>query len=384
AGVPIVPGYYGAEQSAEKLAAEAERIGFPVIIKASAGGGGKGMRVVRAASDFSDALGACQRESQASFGDDRMLVEKYLDTPRHIEIQVFADSHDNVVSLFERDCSSQRRHQKVIEEAPAPSVDAEQRAAMGQSACDAARAVGYVGAGTAEFIADGSGAYYFMEMNTRLQVEHPVTEMITGQDLVEWQLRVAAGEPLPCTQDELSFSGHAIEARIYAETPATGFLPSVGRLTHLSVPVDDGNIRWDSGVEEGDAITPHYDPMIAKLIVHDQDRELAIARMQSALAALEIVGVGHNVDFLARLLNHPAFREGRVDTDLIGRELDSLVGSDEPPPTAIVQAAALAQLERERVALAAGDDSPWSSGDGWRLNDRRTRELTFASGEQEF
>src|SRR5699024_6051519 len=259
AGVPIVPGYYGAEQRAETLAAEAERIGFPVIIKASAGGGGKGMRVVRAASDFSDALGACQRESQASFGDDRMLVEKYLDTPRHIEIQVFADSHDNVVSLFERDCSSQRRHQKVIEEAPAPSVDAEQRAAMGQSACDAARAVGYVGAGTVEFIADGSGAYYFMEMNTRLQVEHPVTEMITGQDLVEWQLRVAAGEPLPCTQDELSFSGHAIEARIYAETPATGFLPSVGRLTHLSVPVDDGNIRWDSGVEEGDAITPHYD-----------------------------------------------------------------------------------------------------------------------------
>jgi 3-methylcrotonyl-CoA carboxylase alpha subunit len=284
AGVPLVPGYHGEDQDSGHLAGQAERIGYPVLIKASAGGGGKGMRVVRAPANFAEALVACQRESKASFGDDRMLVEKCLDRSRHIEIQVFADGHGHTVSLFERDCSSQRRHQKVIEEAPAPSVDGPKREAMSRSACDAARAVGYIGAGTVEFIADDSGAYYFMEMNTRLQVEHPITEMITGQDLVEWQLRVAAGEALPRTQDELTFAGHAIEAQVYAETPDNDFLPSVGRLTHLRVPTTGPHVRWDSGVEAGDEITPYYDPMIAKLIVHDHDhdREAAIARMRTA------------------------------------------------------------------------------------------------------
>lgn len=387
AGVPLVPGYHGDDQRAEHLAAQAERIGYPVIIKASAGGGGKGMRIVRDPGDFAEALASCQRESRASFGDDRMLVEKYLETPRHIEIQVFADSEGHAVSLFERDCSSQRRHQKVIEEAPAPSVDGAQREAMGRSACDAARAVGYVGAGTVEFIADGQsghqGGFYFMEMNTRLQVEHPVTEMITGVDLVEWQLRVAAGEALPRSQDELTFSGHAIEARIYAETPDNGFLPSVGRLEHLAVPARGPHLRWETGVETGDEITPHYDPMIAKLVVHDRDREAAIARMRGALSELAVVGVGHNVDFLARLIAHPAFIEGRVDTGLIEREMDALIAADAPPPIEAARTAALAQLAGERRALAEADDSPWAIGDGWRVNGAQTRRLTFAAGEHE-
>lgn len=383
AGVPLTPGYHGDNQHGEHLAAEAGRIGYPVIIKASAGGGGKGMRVVTHAEQFADALASCQRESEASFGDTTMLVEKYLERPRHIEIQVFADTHGNAVSLFERDCSSQRRHQKVVEEAPAPGLDPAQREAMGRAACDAARAVGYVGAGTVEFIADGQGGYYFMEMNTRLQVEHPVTEMITGLDLVEWQLRVAAGETLPCNQGALDFAGHAIEVRIYAETPDNGFLPSVGTLVHLAAPATGAHVRWDSGVEAGDTITPHYDPMIAKLIVHDRDREAAIARMRKALAALEIIGVGHNIVFLDRLIDHPEFRAGRVDTGLIEREIDTLIGDARAPSPDLRRAAALTIIDTERRE-AARDDTPWSIGDGWRLNGSHRRALCLSCGEHEY
>jgi 3-methylcrotonyl-CoA carboxylase alpha subunit len=383
AGVPLVAGYHGDDQRAGQLAAEAERIGYPVMIKASAGGGGKGMRVVRVPEEFAEVLASCQRESRASFGDDRMLVEKYLERPRHIEIQVFADTQGHTLSLFERDCSSQRRHQKVVEEAPAPSVDAAQREAMGRSACDAAQAVGYVGAGTVEFIVDSDGVYYFMEMNTRLQVEHPITEMITGLDLVEWQLRVAAGEPLPRTQDGLTIKGHAIEVRVYAETPDNGFLPSVGRLAHLALPALGPDVRWDSGVAQGDQITPYYDPMIAKLIVHAHDRVAAIARMRIALGELEIIGVGHNVDFLACLIDHPAFRDASVDTGLIERDMQFLVASGQAPPAPVAQAAALAQLASERRASAQNDDSPWAAGDGWRLNSQYSRRLNFAAGEHD-
>jgi 3-methylcrotonyl-CoA carboxylase alpha subunit len=280
-GVPLVPGYHGEAQDEPVLAAAAARIGFPVLIKASAGGGGKGMRVVESAADFSAALASAQREAKASFADDRVLVEKYLTRPRHIEIQIFADRHGHVVSLFERDCSIQRRHQKVLEEAPAPGMTPARRQAMGDAACAAARAVGYMGAGTVEFIAEGDD-FYFMEMNTRLQVEHPVTEMITGQELVEWQLRVASGERLPLLQDQLRIMGHAIEARIYAEDPQRNFLPSIGTLTHLRQPRETADVRVDTGVRQGDAITPFYDPMIAKLIVHGDTRQEAVARQDQS------------------------------------------------------------------------------------------------------
>ncbi|MGZ5252646.1 MAG: acetyl-CoA carboxylase biotin carboxylase subunit, partial [Caldimonas sp.] len=284
AGVPLTPGYHGDDQDPALLAREAARIGFPVLIKASAGGGGKGMRRVDAAADFDAALASCRREAKSAFGDDHVLVEQYVLKPRHIEIQVFADSFGDCVHLFERDCSVQRRHQKVLVEAPAPGMTVERRAAMGRAAVEAAKAVGYVGAGTVEFIAHPDGRFYFMEMNTRLQVEHPVTEMITGLDLVEWQLRVAAGERLPKRQAELTITGHAIEARIYAEDAERGFLPSTGKLVHLAPPHASVHVRVDTGVEEGDSITPFYDPMIAKLIVHDSDRAAALARMREALA----------------------------------------------------------------------------------------------------
>ncbi|MEO6855777.1 MAG: biotin carboxylase N-terminal domain-containing protein, partial [Rhodoferax sp.] len=280
AGVPLTPGYHGDQQDPGFLAAQAEKIGFPVLIKASAGGGGKGMRRVDAAADFTASLVSCQREASNAFGNDHVLIEKYVLQPRHIEIQVFADSQGHCVYLFERDCSVQRRHQKVLEEAPAPGMTPERRAAMGAAAVNAALAVGYVGAGTVEFIAHQDGSFYFMEMNTRLQVEHPVTEMITRLDLVEWQLRVASGEPLPLAQNQLVLTGHAIEARIYAEDPDKGFLPSTGRLSHLQPPAASAHVRVDTGVEQGDEITPHYDPMIAKLIVWDSDRTQALARMR--------------------------------------------------------------------------------------------------------
>ena len=378
AGVPLTPGYHGDDQSPALLRDEAGRIGYPVLIKASAGGGGKGMRRVDAAADFDAALASCQREAAGAFGDDRMLVEKYVLRPRHIEIQVFGDSHGQVVHLFERDCSVQRRHQKVLEEAPAPGMTAERRAAMGQAAVDAAKAVGYVGAGTVEFIANQDGSFYFMEMNTRLQVEHPVTEMITGLDLVEWQLRVASGEPLPLAQNQLAIHGHAIEARVYAEDPARGFLPSTGRLLHLVPPAETDSVRVDTGVEQGDEITPFYDPMIAKLIVHGADRAQALARMRSALARYRVVGVANNIEFLARLVATPSFDRADLDTGLIEREAALLFAPDGVVPTEVWQLAALAELLREPAA----GTSPWAQADGWRLNGSARRSIALRHGEQ--
>ena len=384
AKVPLVPGYHGDDQDPALLQKEADRIGYPVLIKASAGGGGKGMRVVNASADFAAALASCQREARASFGDDRVLIEKYLQQPRHIEIQVFADSQGNTISLHERDCSAQRRHQKVVEEAPAPGMSTAQREAMGRAACDAARAVGYVGAGTVEFIAEaGRSDFYFMEMNTRLQVEHPVTEMITGLDLVEWQLRVAAGESLPLTQEQVPLNGHSIEVRVYAEEPEKGFLPSIGRLAYFSAPQTSAHVRLDSGVEQGDEITPHYDPMLAKLIVWDRTREAAIERMLGALAQLRVVGLGHNIAFLSKLIGHPLFRQGRVDTGLIEREREVLIPPAGSLPHEVFEVAALAQLAFERDAASSRETaSPWAIADGWRINGAQSRRLSFASGEQ--
>ena len=359
-----------------------------MLIKASAGGGGKGMRRVDRADEFEAALASCKREASNAFGDDDVLVEKYVLKPRHIEIQVFGDSHGNVVHLFERDCSVQRRHQKVLEEAPAPGMTRERRAAMGRAAVEAARAVGYVGAGTVEFIAQADGGFWFMEMNTRLQVEHPVTEMITGQDLVEWQLIVAAGGRLPLDQEQLSIDGHAIEARIYAEDPDRGFLPSTGRLVHLAPPAQNDHVRIDTGVEQGDEITPHYDPMIAKLIVWDRDRELALARMRQALSEYRVAGVASNVEFLARLVSTPAFVSADLDTALIEREEALLFPGQAEVPEEAWLLAALAELQREaraaeRAAAAAPDrDSPWRRLDGWRLNGSACRTLTLRHGEQ--
>ncbi len=383
AGVPLTPGYHGDDQDPKLLAKEAARIGFPVLIKASAGGGGKGMRRVDAPAEFAAALASCQREAKSAFGDDRVLVEQYVLKPRHIEIQVFADTLGNCVHLFERDCSVQRRHQKVLEEAPAPGMTPERRAAMGRAAVEAAQAVGYVGAGTVEFIAHPDGRFYFMEMNTRLQVEHPVTEMITGVDLVEWQLRVAAGEPLPRTQAELSIDGHAIEARIYAEDPDRGFLPSTGTLVHLAPPPESASVRVDTGVEQGDAITPFYDPMIAKLIVHASDRDSALARMREALARYRIVGVANNVEFLARLIATRSFANADLDTALIEREHDALFPPAAAPPDDVWLLAALAEVERDTAAAARAVDaaSPWRALDGWRLNGSALRRLGFRSGE---
>ena len=383
AGVPLTPGYHGDNQEAAFLRAQADAIGYPVLIKASAGGGGKGMRAVWKGEEFVAALASCQREAASSFGDDHVLIEKYLQRPRHIEIQVFGDTHGHCVYLFERDCSVQRRHQKVLEEAPAPGMTPDRRAAMGRAAVDAARTVGYVGAGTVEFIVDQSGTFYFMEMNTRLQVEHPVTEMITGLDLVEWQLKMAAGEPLPLFQEQLSIRGHALEARIYAEDAAKGFLPATGRLTHLAPPVETLNVRVDTGVEQGDEITPHYDPMIAKLIVWDENRDRALARMLQALADYRIVGVTSNVGFLARLVACPSFARADLDTGLIEREHDFLfpAAGDAAPPRDAWLLAALAELLRDRNygrvhAAASGDPhSPWHVRDGWRANGAARREI---------
>jgi len=384
AGVPLTPGYHGENQEPAFLLGQAERIGFPVLIKASAGGGGKGMRRVDAPGAFEAALASCRREALQAFGDDRVLVERYVERPRHVEIQVFGDTHGSVVHLFERDCSVQRRHQKVLEEAPAPGMTPERRAAMGKAAVDAAKAVGYVGAGTVEFIVQPDGRFFFMEMNTRLQVEHPVTEMITGLDLVEWQLRVAAGEPLPLRQDQLEIDGHALEARIYAEDPDRGFLPSTGRLVHLAQPEASYHVRVDAGVEEGDEIGPHYDPMIAKLIVWDRTRERALARMRVALAQFRIVGVANNVDFLSRLVATPAFASADLDTGLIERERALLFPAERETAPEVWLLAALAELlrERERRAGPAGaPPSPWDESDGWRLNHRATRTLTLRLGD---
>ncbi|WP_373790451.1 acetyl/propionyl/methylcrotonyl-CoA carboxylase subunit alpha [Achromobacter insuavis] len=385
AGVPLVPGYHGDNQDPQFLKEQADAIGYPVLIKASAGGGGKGMRVVESTGAFLDALASCQREAASSFGDDRVLIERYLQKPRHIEIQVFADTHGNCVYLFERDCSVQRRHQKVIEEAPAPGMTEERRRAMGEAAVAAARAVGYVGAGTVEFIAEPDGRFYFMEMNTRLQVEHPVTEMITGHDLVEWQLRVPAGQPLPARQEDLRIHGHAIEARIYAENPEKGFLPSIGTLAYLGLPAHvafaNGDIRVDGGVRTGDTITPFYDPMIAKLIVHGADRDQARARMLQALAQTQAVGVQTNVAFLSRLMRDSAFAAADLDTGLIERQRATLL--PEPTPAdaatlALATAAVLAsQGQAQSAPHAAAPADPWDTRDGWRLGGRYQRQLQW-------
>jgi 3-methylcrotonyl-CoA carboxylase alpha subunit len=375
AGVPVTPGYLGEDQAPKVLKKEAGKVGYPVLIKAVAGGGGKGMRRVDRAEDFMDALDSCKREAASSFGDDRVIIEKYIDRPRHIEVQVFGDAHGNVVHLFERDCSLQRRHQKVIEEAPAPGMDAATREAVCGAAVRAAQAVNYEGAGTIEFIADASAGLkadriWFMEMNTRLQVEHPVTEEITGVDLVEWQLRVASGERLPLRQEKLRITGHAIEARLYAEDPAKGFLPSVGRLEHFEL-VDDGRI--DTGVEEGDAISPYYDPMIAKLIAHGEDREEAIGRLAAMLDGVEVWPVKTNAGFLFNAVLHPDFGAGRIDTGFIERNLDALVPDLEPDDALWRGAAAVA------TALAE-EEEPLADLAGFRMNAAPNASVTLGRG----
>ncbi len=398
AGVPLVPGYHGENQDPAFLHKEAGKIGYPVLIKASAGGGGKGMRIVENGAAFAGALESARREAKAAFGDDRVLIEKYLERPRHIEVQVFGDTQGDVVYLFERDCSVQRRHQKVLEEAPAPGLSAERRNQMGEAAVAAAKSIGYTGAGTVEFIAAQDGTFYFMEMNTRLQVEHPVTEMITGLDLVQWQLVVAAGGPLPLKQKQLSFRGHAIEARIYAENPAKGFLPSTGTLRHLRMPegcefrvastATPASVRVDSGVRQGDTITPHYDPMLAKLVVWGEDRGVALGRMRSALAAVEIVGVSTNVEFLARTVASKAFSGADLDTGLIERSRAELFPSDTGASDEDLAAVAFAELLAEAAQAAAqarnsaDPHSPWNIVDGWRLNLGSHHELVFAQGEK--
>jgi 3-methylcrotonyl-CoA carboxylase alpha subunit len=386
-GVPLVPGYHGADQDFAVLAQAAQRIGYPVLIKASAGGGGKGMRVVEQAGDLDAAIASAKREAKSSFGDDQLLIEKYLTRPRHIEIQVFADSHGNTVSLFERDCSIQRRHQKVLEEAPAPGLSPQRRKAMGEAACAAAKAVGYVGAGTVEFIAEGD-QFYFMEMNTRLQVEHPVTEMITGLDLVEWQLLVAAGGRLPRTQEQLSITGHAIEARVYAEDPARAFLPSIGTLHHLHAPAESAHVRVDTGVRAGDAIGIHYDPMIAKLIVWDTDRDAAARRLSAALADYEVVGVQTNIAFLKSIVDHQAFRAADLDTGFIGRHDEDLRPPAGPVPRRALATAALraltdqAKAAAERAKASLDPYSPWHTLGAWRANGDGYQGLEFLAGNE--
>jgi 3-methylcrotonyl-CoA carboxylase alpha subunit len=383
AGVPLTPGYHGDQQAPEFLRAQADGIGYPVLIKASAGGGGKGMRKVERSEDFVDALASCQREAASAFGNDHVLVEKYVERPRHIEIQVFGGGQGEAVYLFERDCSVQRRHQKVLEEAPAPGMSADRRAAMGKAAVDAARAVGYVGAGTVEFIAGPDGDFYFMEMNTRLQVEHPVTEFITGTDLVEWQLRVAAGQPLPKRQEELAIHGHALEARLYAEDADRGFLPSTGTLRRLRLPTPSANVRVDTGVEEGDSITPYYDPMIAKLIVWDVDRDAALRRMRQALADCQVVGVTTNAGFLRRLVQTDSFANAKLDTALIEREQAALAVTGDGEQ-ALWELAAIAAVASTPAAAADARDphSPWQAQDGWRLGVPAARSVPLQQAER--
>jgi acetyl-CoA carboxylase biotin carboxylase subunit len=381
AGVAVVPGYLGDNQSTEHLAKEATKIGYPVLIKAVAGGGGKGMRRVEAAADFEAALASAQREAKSAFGDDRVLIEKYVSRPRHIEVQIFADSHGNTVHLFERDCSLQRRHQKVIEEAPAPGMSTEMRGSLGATAVKAAQAVNYIGAGTVEFVADASDGLHadriwFMEMNTRLQVEHPVTEAITGLDLVEWQLRVAAGEKLPKQQDGLHINGHAVEARLYAEDPRKGFLPSVGRLERLRFSED---MRVDTGVREGDTVTPFYDPMIAKVIAWSETRESAVAKLARALSETQIAGVHTNAAFLVRALRNPAFVAGDIDTSFIEKHGSELLPPENIPVRAIIETVNFILAERQ----VAGTD-PWDSHDGFRLTGEARERIELLSGDNHY
>ncbi len=390
AGIPLVSGYHGDNQDETFLLGEAEKIGFPVMLKASAGGGGRGMRVVNSAAEFSEALRSAKREALGAFSDEKMLLEKYLEQPRHIEVQVFCDQHGNAVHLFERDCSIQRRHQKVLEEAPAPGITDETRSAMGNTAVAAARAIDYTGAGTVEFIAASDGAFYFMEMNTRLQVEHPVTELVTGQDLVEWQLRVAAGERLPASQGQLAIDGHALEARIYAEDPDNGFLPSTGRLSHLRFPAETSDVRVDTGVWQGDSISVHYDPLIAKLIVRGDDRKSCLHRMLRALGETQVAGVTTNVDFLAAVISHEAFQAADFDTGFIERHQADLFRNREAVSPDILCLAVLYQILRraslaKRAATSSADPaSPWWATDNWRPNLVEEEHFSFDDGIGEY
>ena len=382
ANVPVVPGYTGVDQTPQVLAREAALIGFPLMIKAAHGGGGKGMRIVRALDEFLPALESCQREAKSAFGRDRVLLERFVGHPRHIEIQVFGDALGNVIHLGERECSAQRRYQKVLEESPSPFLTPELRAAMGAAAVQAARAIDYVNAGTVEFIVDPQGAFYFMEINTRLQVEHPVTELVTGQDLVEWQLRVASGEALPITQEQLRQEGHAIEVRLYAEDPEAGFLPGSGTLARLQLPQPSEHVRIDSGVVEGDTVTIFYDPMIAKIIVHDVDRPSALARMREALADCEISGPKSNIEFLEQLVRHPAVVGATIDTGYLDRHLDEFMPANTADADLLLAAATAQLLAQEQAALAhaaASPDphSPWAIADGWRLGHAGKRHLAF-------
>ncbi|MDJ0656120.1 MAG: biotin carboxylase N-terminal domain-containing protein [Xanthomonadales bacterium] len=389
AGVPVVPGYHGEDQENDILVAEADRIGFPIMVKAAAGGGGKGMRIVESPDALPGALDAARREASNAFGDDRLILERYVDHPRHLEVQVFGDRLGNMVHLYERDCSSQRRHQKVIEESPAPGLTAEQQQALCDAGVAAARSVNYLNAGTVEFIADPDGNFFFLEMNTRLQVEHPVTEAVTGQDLVEWQLRVAAGEPLPLAQDEIQLSGHAFEARLYAEDPAAGFLPSTGTLDWLAVPTQ---ARFDSGVEQGGSVTVHYDPMIAKIICHGPDRNAALQRLRRALGETAVAGLRSNLGFLARLADSQRLRQARMDTGYLDRHLDELLqGHDQPSPDLIRAAAVVHLLEQEAKSELRQQDtadpySPWAIADGWRPGHagRRVVSLGYGAGHHRF
>ncbi|MCS4282136.1 3-methylcrotonyl-CoA carboxylase alpha subunit [Pseudomonas sp. BIGb0278] len=383
AGVPLVPGYHGAAQDLQTFREAAERIGYPVLLKASAGGGGKGMKVVEEVSQLADALASAQREAQASFGNAQMLVEKYLLKPRHVEIQVFADQHGNCLYLNERDCSIQRRHQKVVEEAPAPGLAPELRKAMGEAAVRAAQAIGYVGAGTVEFLLDARGEFFFMEMNTRLQVEHPVTEAITGLDLVAWQIRVARGEPLPITQAQVPLRGHAIEVRLYAEDPANEFLPATGRLALYRESAPGEGRRVDSGVSEGDQVSPFYDPMLGKLIAWGEDREQARLRLLAMLDEFAIGGVKTNIAFLRRILAHPAFAAAELDTGFIPRHQQALLPAAGELPAQFWEAAAQAWLQSEATRVRDDDaDSPWAARTGLRLGLPSQSSVHLHSGGQ--
>ena len=389
ANVPLVPGYHGDDQSPAILKQSADDMGYPVLLKAAAGGGGKGMRAVYHADEFDQALAAAKREAKNSFNDEIMLVEKYLQKPRHVEIQVFCDQHNNAVHLFERDCSLQRRHQKVIEEAPAPGMTEALRQRMGEAAIRAATAIDYQGAGTVEFLLDSSGEFFFMEMNTRLQVEHPVTEMISGQDLVEWQLRVANGEPLPCTQDQLKIKGHAFEARIYAEDPEHDFLPSTGNLRLLQPPKENAHVRIDSGIVEGDEVSVFYDPMITKLVVWDIDRERALQRLTEALSDYKIAGVTTNIPFLYNLASSAAFRRGDVDTGFIEEHEDEIFHRRQEdfdyaaPLAAQAILAARNQSAKQHAAQSKEPNSPWHLVNHWRVSDNSPQRLNITIGTEQ-
>lgn len=382
AGVPLLPGYHGDDQSAVHLREHAQQIGYPVMLKAVSGGGGKGMRLVREDAEFDAAYESAVREAESSFADGRMLVERFIEQPRHVEVQVFCDQHGNAVYLGERDCSVQRRHQKVIEEAPAPGMTPELRQKMGEAAVNAARSVDYVGAGTVEFLMDAAGDFYFMEMNTRLQVEHPVTEKITDQDLVHWQLLVASGGELPLVQEQIEYKGHAFEARIYAEDPNNDFLPVTGTLTRLATPDESQFVRVDSGVIEGDEISPYYDPMIAKLVVWDEDRNQALSRMNLALQQYELVGTTTNADFLYTLFNHPRFRSADVDTGFIDQHLGQLI--EQPiTPEQVALVAAHSLFERNQQLSEQARVSPWAQPGSWRMNQQGAEILRLTIGNED-